>query len=657
MIFHMNRKSNFNNFNGNLEDIFQTDGKYIFLAGAGISIDSPSNLPSARMLIDTLVNYVCPKEVLDEHSLEIKYELLIQVFRDEFDQELKLIDFFGIPTNPNSIHFFLAQMIFNNYYVMTTNFDQLIEHAIFSLQPQGTPKYQTENLKIAITEDDYENIREEDLKVLFKLHGSNKNIITGENTKQSIITTMDAIGKSMKKQEGLFVLPLYIHSVLERICSGKTLVFLGYGGGDGLDVLPELARIENIDKIIWIEHSNDLALSIEKYSLSTSAKPQDLPKLSQLSGAEDFMHYRVMHYGTDCYKVKGRTSEITAKMRKLFKLPKSKINFEPTRNLNNIKFQDWLESNYPKVTELKSYYLAGKLFRVSLDYDTSYKYLMHGNKLFEQKYSSPTLAPKEDIQINAEIKANIGMLYMTVRNYKMADLFTRSAYYLFQRVGNDRGMGDCHHNIGYIQIISKKFNEALISYQKAISMYEYANSSYGLAYTWKDLGQLYQQKGDYEKGFECLEKSYGLFREVGDFSGMADLLNLIGLSYKISKQNLEKAMEYYEKAEAIYQQLGQLRGLAGVKSNFASLYYDKGDFENALNIFQEVYELDKKHGDPLYIGTSLRNIGKVYQNMGNVEIALKKLKEAYELLRNSLPEGDLTRIVAHEIESLNSNVK
>ena len=70
-----------------------------------------------------------------------------------------------------------------------------------------------------------------------------------------------------------------------------------------------------------------------------------------------------------------------------------------------------------------------------------------------------------------------------------------------------------------------------------------------------------------------------------------------------------------------------------------------------------VYELDKKHGDPFYIGTSLRHIAKVYQKMGNVEVALKKFKEAYELLRNALPDDDLTKIVAHEIESLNSNAK
>ncbi len=653
----MNRTSNFNKFDGNLEDIFHIDGKYAFLAGAGISIDSPSNLPSARMLINTLVNYICPKEVLDEDSLEIKYESLIQVFRDEIDHELKLIDFFGLPTNPNSIHFFLAQIIYNQHYVMTTNFDQLIEHAIFSLQSQGTPTFQIKDLKVAITENDYKNILDRDLRVLFKLHGSNKNLITGENTKNSIITTMDAIGKSMKQQEDLFVLPLYIHSILERICSGKTLVFLGYGGGDGLDVLPELARIEDINQIIWIEHTNNSTVSIEKYSLSLSNKYQDFPKLSQLSGAEDFMHYRVMHYGTDCYKVKGNTSEITAKMRAILKIPQFISNLDPSRNQTNKIFQDWLESNFPKVSELKSYYLAGKLFRVSLDYDTSFKYLMHGNKLFDQKYSSVTLASKEDIQMIAEIKTNIAMLYMTVRNYKMADLFIRSAYYLFQRIGNDRGMGDCLHNIGFIQETLKKYNEAIISYKKAISMYEYVNYNYGVAYTWKDLGQLYQEKGDYEKGFGCLEKSYALFREVGDFSGMADLFNIMGLTYNISKNNLEKALEYYEKAKDIYQQLGQLRGIASVKSNCASVYYDKGEFEKALSIFKEVYELDKIYGDPLNIGTSLRNIAKVNQKMGNIEMALGNLKEAYEILRTSNPDEKLTKIVSQELRLLKSSAE
>jgi tetratricopeptide (TPR) repeat protein len=655
----MEKESNFVKFDGTLEDVLTKEEDYIFLAGAGISMDPPSKLPSARTLINSLIEYMCPPEILKENLLNLKYELLIEVFRNEVDPELKIIDFFSLPKYYNSIHHFLAQMILKEYYVMTTNFDQLIEYAILSIQSHKMSESPTNDFKVAITENDYNNIKESDSRVLFKLHGSNKNVITGEDTKDSIVTTMDSIGKGMKNQEQLFVLPLHIHSMLERICKGKTLVFIGYGGGDGLDVLPELARIENIQKIIWIEHFNSSTISIEKYQLTSPFSYQELPKISQLSGPEEFMKYRIFHHKTEIYKIKGNTSKIVDTIRNLLKLPEdtSSSSSESTKELVNLNLQTWLESQFPSVIELKTYFLAGKLFRVSLDYETSFKYFMHGNDLFNTKYSSVTSAPEEDIQTIAEIKVNIGLLYTTVRNYKMADHFFRSAYYLFQKINNDRGMGDTFHNIGLLQTFLKKPKEAINNFQKAVSMYEYVDYKYGIANTWKELGLTYQEIREYEKGFEFMEKAYSLLKEIGDFMGMGDQLNNMGLYYNLTKDDPEKAMQYYEKAGDIYKQLGFIQGVATVRNNIALIYSDKENYKKALVIFEEIFEIDKQRGDPLNMGSDLRNIAKMYRKLGKLEKSLENFENAYKILIDSYPDHQITKIVANELNSLKSSLQ
>ncbi|MHA1372931.1 MAG: tetratricopeptide repeat protein [Promethearchaeota archaeon] len=638
-------------FEGTLQDLFSSNEDYTFLAGAGISMNFPSNLPSAPMLIHSFLEYMCPQEVLQE-KINIKYELLIEVFRNEVDPELKFIEYFSIPINPNSIHDFLALMLLQNHFVVTTNFDQLIEHSVLNHQKSTSNEF-----KVAITKQDYIGLSNSDSKVLLKLHGSTKNIITGEITKQTIITTMDGIGQSMKHQEQLFVLPSYIHSALERVCSGRTLIFMGYGGGDGLDVLPELARNQGIQKIIWIEHSSEnLPFSIEEFQQSSSPiSGQELPKIFQLSNSEKFIKYKAFHHGTKVYKIIGNTSEIVKFIGKILSIsPYSSTGHSDRVGGNIPKFNTWLQSKFPKLEEIKTYYLAGKIFRVALDYDTSFKYLRAGEQFYLSKYRSPKSAPKEEIKTFAEIKANIGMLYTTVRNYKSADLYFRSAYYLFLHINDDRGMGDQLHNIGGIFNFTGKPKKALPSFQKALSMYEYVNYKYGIANTLGDLGLTHQQLGDIEKSFEIMKKAYSMFKEIGDFMGMGLQLNNMGMHYD---SNPEKAIECYMQAIDIFEQLGYVQGLSTAKNNIGLLQFNKEQYEKALKTFEEIYKIDEQRGDMLIIASDLRSIAKTYYHLGNIELALKNFEQAHEILSKSYPDQQLTKIVTHEFDSLKSSLK
>ena len=62
--------------------LFTEKQGYSFLVGAGISMDPPSNVPSARMFVRELFNYYAPKEELENlESLEsLRYEFLVEKY-------------------------------------------------------------------------------------------------------------------------------------------------------------------------------------------------------------------------------------------------------------------------------------------------------------------------------------------------------------------------------------------------------------------------------------------------------------------------------------------------------------------------------------------------------------------------------------------------
>ncbi|MFX1259540.1 MAG: SIR2 family protein, partial [Promethearchaeota archaeon] len=168
-----------------IKELFPEDANLTFLVGAGCSVDAPSCLPAGRPMMEAIINYTCAQSEREKilKLKELRFEQVVEIIRDRLDPDLKIIDYYGHCDKPNLQHFFLAGMIKKGHFVMTTNFDFLIEYALLQ---SGVPKDQ---IIPVITKQDFETYRvpnelvNEGKKPIYKIHGSTKNVITGEDTK------------------------------------------------------------------------------------------------------------------------------------------------------------------------------------------------------------------------------------------------------------------------------------------------------------------------------------------------------------------------------------------------------------------------------------------------------------------------------------------
>ena len=96
-----------------LEELFSKNGNYTMFAGAGISMDSPSNLLSAKQIVKYLIEICCPLEESDKIlSLNnLRYELIIEGIQKYFDKDLQFMNFFDFFERPNLIHYFLENFV------------------------------------------------------------------------------------------------------------------------------------------------------------------------------------------------------------------------------------------------------------------------------------------------------------------------------------------------------------------------------------------------------------------------------------------------------------------------------------------------------------------------------------------------------------------
>ena len=227
-------------YGGTLEELLPGN-KMTFLVGAGVSMNPPSNLPSARAMTRSLLEYLAPPEeienILSLHPL--RYELLVEIIQALFDPNLSFFDYFEKVTTPNLIHVFLAQMILRGNHVITTNFDYLIEQALMNSTDRR------DRILPVITERDFlqfqdpQALPDAQRLAIFKIHGSKRNVTTGENTLDSLITTTSALGKH-KEGGTSFAIEPFKKPALSNLMRGRTLLVIGYSGNDDFDIGPTL---------------------------------------------------------------------------------------------------------------------------------------------------------------------------------------------------------------------------------------------------------------------------------------------------------------------------------------------------------------------------------------------------------------------------------
>ncbi|MBY9003998.1 MAG: SIR2 family protein, partial [Candidatus Lokiarchaeota archaeon] len=376
--------------NLDLSEVLNKDS-LTFLVGAGCSVDSPSCLPAGRPMMNAIINHVTHKEESKKlANLEgLRFESLVEIVRDNIDPTLKTIDYYTQCDKPNLLHFFFAKMIEMGNFVMTTNFDLLIEYAMIKL---GIPQ---EKMKIAITKEDYELLKnpkklyEDGYKILYKIHGSPVNLLTNESTKESLIATIQAFG-SNKQGLNVFQVEPFKRDLFNNISKERILVVMGYSGSDDFDIIPTLKVLSEMKAVIWIDHSTFDQARIYEIEISDDISDNKVDQiLVDIKKTSNIPHV---------YKVEMDTS-IFAKNYLSNDLPISKTNFE-------LFPQDWLKENVKLEDESVRFIIPQQLF---YDYNQYEDSLRCAKQLLEfaQKNNNPILEVRARI-LEGKVRDSVG---------------------------------------------------------------------------------------------------------------------------------------------------------------------------------------------------------------------------------------------------------
>jgi len=588
-----------------LRDIFPKDGKFTFLVGAGVSRDAPSNLPLGRQMMEAIVEHSCAEsEVNKILELEnLRFEQLVEIVRYRLDHDLKIIDYYGLCDRPNSIHFFIVEMMKRGNFVLTTNFDYLIEYAL--VQSNVKKKYiipviTQNNFKIY---SDVLTIIQKGYFPVYKIHGSPRNIITGISTKDSLVATIQAFG-SGKGGESVFQLEPFKRPLFDNISNGRTLVVLGYSGSDDFDIVPTLKQLPNLTQIIWVDHT-------PKGSEPIVQELQDIFDISSKDKVGLILHeIQQMKYKTRLFRVKMHTSEIVDLLIKRKKrVSKSPFSEDPIIYMKNeidtpdfyLKFQIPFEI-YNVLSLVED---AERCARVILEYSRKEK---------NQQW--------ESIALN-----NIASIFDNKGKLDEALSYYRDSLAIVEQLGDLQGKAIRLSNIGQLLYRKGELNEAILCYKESLAINEKLGNLRGKVTDLSNIGAFFHEKGELEEAIRYYKEVLTINEQLGDLWSRASHLNNIGLLF-YGKGDLNEAFRYYKEALAIDEQLGNLQGKATDFNNIGSLFYNTGELDKAVNYFTEALAINERLGDLAGKATDLHNIGLVFKDKGELDNALRYFTEA-----------------------------
>ena len=604
----------------NIIKLLRESKKLTFLVGAGCSVDPPSNLSTAKPMMKAIIEYSCPKSEVQKilNFNELRFEELVEVFRDIFDSDLTILDYYGECTKPNLHHMFLAQMIKKGNFVITTNFDSLIEYALLRL------KIPNKAIIPVITKEDFEKyynpykLIEESKYPVYKIHGSTKNIITGEKTKTSLIATLQSLGTN-KKGTNLLSVEYYKKPLLEKSSENRSLVVIGYSGGDDFDIIPTLKTLKRLENIYWINHKKNEYNSEEIYEIEQTDK-------ELINGIENIdkilVSLKNVNSSTKIYKVNIDTSILI----------KNLVDFE--YELENEPFsitpKQWL---IEKVKDSNLMLKWGFTNRIYYRFNEFNECLRCSEEMLRLSREN------NDCFYIAEANNNLGKAHMSLYNYGKSKNYYKKALKSYIDLQYSEGIINIYNSFGFIYYEKGNYNKSIYFYKRAIRIINLIlknnlNSSIRIKFlksiALNNIAGVYNSQGYLEKSLKSYEESLDINESIGNIMGMATNIDNLGSIFH-QKGNTEKAIEYYNKTKDIFKIICDLRGEIACTNKIGKLYYDQGNLKEAKKIWERNLEYAKKNNFVSSIIIANNNIGSLLVREGNNDDAMKFFEQSLEI--------------------------
>ena len=215
-------------------------------------------------------------------------------------------------------------------------------------------------------------------------------------------------------------------------------------------------------------------------------------------------------------------------------------------------------------------------------------------------------------------------------NYKFSLGFAQKAIDYAEKTKNVKEQAFANYSLGGIYFELKKYDDAVETYYKSVSLYNTLKPSSEQAFCYYQLGLCFMEKGDYSLAESYFNKAKTIYTVI-KIPDAIELLNLQkGIVYKAKGQ--------YKSATPIFDQLIAKPDNQDVFRTKAEALYQLGNIELqnnrgnlALNYLLRANKLNARHRNIDQKANILLSLSQVYEKLLDTDNAYKYLKQHLQL--------------------------
>jgi adenylate cyclase len=215
-----------------------------------------------------------------------------------------------------------------------------------------------------------------------------------------------------------------------------------------------------------------------------------------------------------------------------------------------------------------------------------------------------------------------------------------SAKSLAEQIDYKTGLALACKNMGIGYYLGGKYKEAVLTWQQALDVYKVIGDKAGVANMLSNQGAVYFNQGDDAKALELHLQSLKMSEGINDTLRIVTSLSNIGIVYLNKQATYNKALEYFLRSFKLSSAIKDdyLIGTSAV--NLGELYYKLGDDAKALVY---LYQSEKAYKGTEDLPYTLNYIGRVFTRQKNFQKAIQIHTEAYEISKKLDTKLDQTQ--------------
>jgi class 3 adenylate cyclase len=260
-------------------------------------------------------------------------------------------------------------------------------------------------------------------------------------------------------------------------------------------------------------------------------------------------------------------------------------------------------------------------------------------------YASEIDSLKKLITASEEDSNKVNLLNALTKSYfndntDTSIIIAASSKKLAEKINYLTGLALALKNTGIAYYMKGEYKDAIINWQQALEVYTDIGDKKGIANMLSNQGAVYFNKGDDAKALELHLQSLKISEEIGDTLRILTSLTNIGGVYSNKVATYKKALEYFLRSYKLSLIIKDDYSIGTSSGNLGEIYYKMGDDPTALIYLNESAKVFEGTEDMPY---ALNNIGRVYTRQKQFDKAIRMHNQAYEISKKLDTRLDMTQ--------------